>query len=124
MDEHEFDALMPSHTFGLEDAKRADVQMRRRMALGLALWGRTSEDLQRQLLADHPQIPSGFALADFLELQQNAETIAASLIDPSKAWLSRLPLSSGTILVGTQNLTAWEARCEIVRRAIAYLEGR
>jgi hypothetical protein len=51
MNEEEFDSLMQSQPFGREDAMRADVQLRRRMTLAIALWGRTLDDLQRQQLA-------------------------------------------------------------------------
>jgi hypothetical protein len=61
-DEEEFDSLMQWRPFGREDAGRADAALLRRSTLGLALWGRTSADLQRQLLAVHPEIPSGFDL--------------------------------------------------------------
>jgi hypothetical protein len=32
------------------------------------------------------------------------------------------PFASPDIFVGAQRFTAWEARCEIIRRAIEYLE--
>jgi hypothetical protein len=51
MDEEEFDSLMQSRPFGRKDAIRADVQLRRRMTLAIALWGRTLDHPQRQLLA-------------------------------------------------------------------------
>jgi hypothetical protein len=38
MDEEEFDSLMQSRPFGREDAIRADLQLRRRMTLAIALW--------------------------------------------------------------------------------------
>lgn len=124
MDEEEFDSLTQSRPFGRQDAMRADVQLRRRMTLGISLWGRTLDDLHRQLLAPSPEIPSGFELADFRELQRSAQEISAGLGDPRFASLSQshLAFSSQTILVGIQRFTAWEARCEIVRRAIEYLE--
>jgi hypothetical protein len=124
MEEEEFDSLMQSQPFGRKDAMRADVQLRRRRALGIALWGRTLDDLQRQLLAPSPEIPSGFELANFRELQRSAQEISAGLSDPRFASLSQshLAFSSQAIFVGTQPFTAREARCEIVRRAIEYLE--
>jgi hypothetical protein len=122
MDEQEFDSLMPSRPFRREDALRADLQLRRGITLALALWGRTPDDLRRQLLAPVPEIPSGFDLADLQELQRNAQNISAGMSDPRNAWLSRLAFSSHTIFVGAQRFTAWEARCEIVRRAVEYLE--
>jgi hypothetical protein len=80
MDEEEFDAFMKLRPFGTEDAMRWDGQVRGNvglsMTLGSALWGKTSDDLQRQLS------------------------------------------------FGTQAFTVWEARREIVRRAIDDLEKR
>ncbi len=122
MDEEEFDSLTRLRPFGREDAMRVDAQWRRIATLGQALWGRTSDDLQRQLLARYPDIPPNFDLADFRRLQQSAHKISAALGGPRFAWMSPLSRSS-SILVGTQRFTAWEARCEIVRRAIEYLEN-
>jgi hypothetical protein len=128
MDEEEFDSLMPRRSFGTDDAMRADAQARRSTALGIALWGKTSDDLHRQLLAPHPEIPSGFDLADFRELQERTRELAERLGDPRQRWLSSAPsiraLSSPIIVIGTQRLTAWEARCEIIRRVIEHLENR
>jgi hypothetical protein len=122
MDEEEFDSLMQSRPFGTGDALRADARLRRCTALGMALWGRTLEDLQRQLLAPFPEIPSGFDLAALRELQQSALEISACFSHPRSKWLSRFSSFSPAISVGTQSFTVWEARCEIVRRAIEYLE--
>ncbi|MGH9742273.1 MAG: hypothetical protein ACRD51_07965 [Candidatus Acidiferrum sp.] len=123
MDEQEFDAIF-QQPYKREDAVRMDSQWRRCGTLAAALWGRTPDDLRSQLLAPHPEIPAGFALADFQELQRTAEATSASLGDPGSAWFSRLAHSSQTILVGTQTFTVWEALCEIIRRAIEYLENR
>lgn len=130
MDEQEFDARFPCRPFGREDFQRADAQWGRCATLAAALFGRTPDDLRRQLVASHPDIPSGFSLTDFLDLQRHVETIAGLvLIGPSNprmawmaAWSARMALM--TIAVGTQSFTVWEARCEIVRRAIEYLESR
>lgn len=124
MNEEEFDSLMQSRPFGTKDALRADAQLRHNIALGIALWGRTPEDLKRQLLAPYPEIPANFDLADLRELQRSAWIIAKALEDSRNVQLSRLALSSATVVVGTQRFTAWEARCEIVRRAIEHLENR
>jgi hypothetical protein len=126
MDEQEFDALFQSRPFRTEDAMREDARWRRCATLASALFGRTPEDLRRQLVASHPQIPSGFDLNDFRELLQHVQIVSSALCKPRNAWLSpHLSLSgSETIFVGTQRFTAWEARSEIVRRAIAYLENR
>lgn len=119
MDGNDFDSLRPFRT---EDAARMNATWGRSTVLATALWGRTSEDLRRQLLAPHPEIPPGFDLADFHHLQQITETLSASSETPRLAWLSHLNASSATVMVGTQQLTTWEARFEIVRRAIQYLK--
>jgi hypothetical protein len=118
MDEEEFDSLAQWQPFGREDAMQT---LGRRAALANALWGRTAHDLQRQLLARYPKIPASFDLADLRDLQRSALAISASWGSPKFAWMS--PFSSPDIFVGAQRFTAWEARCEIVRRAIEYLDG-
>jgi hypothetical protein len=95
------------------------------MKLGVALWGKTSEDVQRQLLASHPEIPAGFDLADFRKLLQWTTKTASAVLALHR--MRGVPPSispSPTVFVGPQGLTLWEARCEIVRRAIEYLEKR
>ena len=103
------------------DGQEFDSLVERSATLTVGLWGRTPDDLQRQLLAPHPEIPSGFDLDDYRELLRSAEQISVPLIDPRYAVLA---FSSQAIFVGTQSFTLWEARCEIVRRAIEYLESR
>jgi hypothetical protein len=120
MTEEEFDSSMQLQPFGATEARQAEDQQRRCMTLGIALWGKTPADLQRQLLAPHPEIPSGFDLDDFRKLLQTAQTLAAASVNPRFAWLPRSILSS-PVFVGTKSFTTWEARYEIVRRAIEYL---
>ncbi len=124
MTEDEFDSSTESRPFGTLDTSQAEDQLRRCIALGAALWGGKSDDLQRQLLAPHPEIPSGFELMDFFKLRQNLQIISAAPGDARFDWLPRSVLFSPAILVGTQIFTMWEARCEIVRRAIEYLNER
>jgi hypothetical protein len=125
MNEEEFDSLMQGRPFGAEDALRADAQLRHIFTLGAALWGRTPGNLQRQLLAPHPEIPSGIGLSDLRELLRSVEVMLAAFHDERNALASiAVALSSPTISIGTLQFTAWEARCEIVRRAIKYLEMR
>jgi hypothetical protein len=124
MDEEEFDARMGARPFSLEDARRVQAQWGRSARLGLVLWGKTSGDLERQLLAPHPVIPSGFELSDFRELRRTAERLARLSRDPRYSRLSFWASAPDPISVGTARFTAWEARCEIVRRAIDYLEKR
>jgi hypothetical protein len=129
MTEDEFDSLMRSRSFGTDDAKLAEAQMLRGMTLlstlGVALWGKAESEAQRQLLKSHPEIPPGFALADFRELLR----VCAQMLEANNAihksmGLSHLLPHSQTIVVGSERFTLWEARCEIVRRAVSYLENR
>jgi hypothetical protein len=129
MNEEEFDALMKWRPFGTGDVARWEAERRATtrlvMTLGVALWGKTSEDAQRQLLASHPEIPAGFDLADFRTLLQWTAQMASAVLALQR--MRGVPpsiLSSPVVLVGPQYLTLWEARCEIVRQAIDYLEKR
>ncbi len=129
MDEEEFDAFMRLRPFGTEDAMRWDARVRGdvglSMTLGSALWGKTSDDLQLQLLAPHPEIPPGFGLADLRKLLQwTAQMISAVWVFQRLRGLSPAVLHPPTVFVGTQDFTVWEARREIVRRAIDHLEKR
>lgn len=125
MNEQEFDALFSSRPYGTQDAMREDARWGRCGTLGTLLFGRTSDDLRRQLLASHPEIPPGYDLADFRGLQRHLEMVSGALSDPRNTWLSPLRTAAfGVIEVGTQRLSVWEARLEILRRAIAYLENR
>jgi hypothetical protein len=93
--------------------------------LGVALWGKTSEDAQRQLLASHPEIPAGSDLADFKTLLQWTAKMASAVSALQR--MRGVPpsiLPAPKVLVGSQGLTLWEARFEIVRSAIEYLEKR
>ena len=129
MDEQEFDALF-QRPFGKADFERADARWGRCATLAFALFGRTPEDLRRQLVASYPQIPAGFDLADFRDLEQHVQTISGLVLsgssNPRMAWLSPwlTQFASATITIGGQRYTVWEARCEIVRRVIEYLESR
>lgn len=116
MDEQEFDSRF-QRPFVREDAMQADARARRCTALAVALWG-TSDYLQRQLLAPHPEIPSGFDLADFRELQQRVHVF--QLLWGNRDFVRRrFPM-----FVGAQHPQLWEDRREVVRRAIEYLENR
>lgn len=100
---------------------REDARLRRCATLGAELWGKTPDDLQRRLLAPHPEIPLGYDLADFRELQQHTQMLSVALSDPRTAWLPTWAFP--IIFVGTQEFTVWEARCEVVRRVIEFLEN-
>jgi len=128
VNEEEFDALMKSQPFGTRDVAHWEAEQRANtglvMTLGVALWGKTSEDVQRQLLASHPEIPAGFALADFRKLLQWTAKLASAVLALHRMRGVPPSIPSPTVFVGSQGLTLWEARCEIVRRAIEYLEKR
>lgn len=122
MEEELFDSLVRWDSFTAKDAARADARFRRCAALAAALYGISAEKLARQLLAPAPDIPPGFALDDFRELERNLQNLSRLAARHAAIPLhSRL---SQTISVGAQRLTVLEARCEIVRRAIEFLERR
>jgi|SRR5215468_3606679 len=118
MDEQEFDLLLPWRPFGTAEARRLDLRMRRSAALGAKLWGNTTDELKRRLLEGSPEIPAGFDLADLRELLETTEQLASALRNPRNELTSRMALASQTIVVGRERYTEWEARCEIIRRAI------
>lgn len=125
MDEQEFDALFSSRPFGTRDALHADARWGRCGTLASLLFGRTPDDLRRQLLTSHPEFPPGYDLADFHGLQRHLEMVTAALSNPRNTWLSHLGTAAfGVIEVGTQRLSVWEARLEVIRRAIDYLGNR
>ena len=124
MDEQEFAALFPSRPFGTKDAIEEDARWRRCATLGTLLFGTTPDDLRRQLLAAHPEIPRGYDLADFHDLERHLEMFSNALSNARSTWLS--PVASAvaaTIVVGSERFSLLEARREIVQRAIHYLEN-
>lgn len=124
MDEQEFDALFPWRPFRTKDAIEEDARWRRGATLGALLFGRTPDDLRRQLVASHPEIPPGYDLADFHNLERQLNMVSNALSNVRITGLSPLAfMSSATIVVGTERFSLWEARCEVVRRAIHYLEN-
>jgi hypothetical protein len=120
MDEQEFDALAGLRPFQNQDVK----QFERIMALAGALWGAGPDHMQRQLLAPHPEIPAGYSLEDFRSLQRQSEALLSALqrkpLGPQ--WGFFRFFMDTKILVGSQSFTFQEACCEIVRRAIDFLE--
>src|SRR5215510_6359809 len=112
MTEEEFDSLMRARPFGTEDARRAEAQMLRGTTLlttlGSSLWGKTDDDLRRQLLRPYPAIPPGFGLHDLHELLH----VTAQMISAISAMvgLSHLFDTSPRIVVHSKSYTLWEAR--------------
>jgi hypothetical protein len=88
MNEEELDSFH-LRAFRTAEAQQAEAGLRRCMGLGIALWGKSAADLQCQLLAPHPEIPSGFDLADFLRLHQTTGTLSAASRNTRFAWLPR-----------------------------------
>ena len=124
MDEQEFDALFSSRPFGTQYALRKDARASLCHAGHSALWQGS-----RRSSPSTPRIPSGntgrLRLADFHDLQRHLEMVTAALNNPRNSWLSPLGTAAfGLIEVGSQQLSIWEARIEILRRAIRYLENR
>lgn len=118
MTDRESDWLLQLQPYGTKEAMRAQ----RWMVLALALFGTSIDALQRQLLVPSPELPSGFALSDFQELRRHLQSALVSANNPRKAWV--YPWPPPTLVVGSQRLTVLEACCEIVQRAIEYLEDR
>jgi hypothetical protein len=124
MDEEELDASLRLRPFGTAEVKRMEARLRRRAALAIALWGRTTVDLQRQLLPRYPQLPSGFELPDYRDLYIYARQLVHVMITSRPAWLQSFGRSTHVVFAGGERFSEWEARCEIVRRAIEFLESR
>ena len=124
MDEQQFDFLLEGRAYGIADVTRFDATLRRCATLGAALWGKSPEDLERKLLAPRPEFPSGFALEDYRELLRQSEAIARASREPRLAGFAAALGSSRIISIGGRRFTVWEARCEVLRRAIEDLEKR
>ena len=90
MDEEEFDSLIQAESFTTRDATLLDAKLRRRTMLGLALWGRTLDELKRQLVAPHPEIPVGVDVAELRELHQYLQNIPDTLSKRLSGWLFSL----------------------------------
>jgi len=108
MDEQDFE-LRDWKPFGTDAVKNAE----RLPALGIALWGRTTEDLRQQLLAPMPKIPRACSLVDLQVLERQAMLMLKSPATFPK-------LNAELVVVGTQTFTGLEARLEVVRRAIQH----
>jgi len=128
MNEDEFDAQTNWRPFGTADAARLVAQMgahtRLLMTLGKALWGDSAEDVQRQLLAPHPEIPPGFEVEDFRQLLKVTERINSGLLTLQR--LRGLPAAlvpADAVVIGSERLSMWGARWVVIRRAVEYLES-
>jgi hypothetical protein len=128
MDEENYFESRNWQPFGTKDAARIEAQLRRCSALSEALWGSRSEHLERQLQLPHPEIPSDFALADFRELLKYMDLTtrfaSRDLSNRHYSWARSWSEFSQTVSVGAEQLTRWDARREVVIRAIEYLQRR
>lgn len=124
MTEEEFDSLMLSRPFRREDLRQAEIEAGRFTTLALALWGRTPADLANRLDPPRLQIPAGYRLDDLLRLQHYLQRLSAEASKPQNGWLTPLTLSSLGMIAGSPRISeGLEARLELVRRAIEYLEN-
>ena len=119
----EFDSLMPNRPFRSEDLRQAEADAGRFTTLALALWGRTRADLASRLDAP-PQIPPGCTLADLRRIQQYIQRLSAEAGKPHNAWLAPLTLSALGMIAGSPQVSeGLQARLEVLRRAMEYLEN-
>lgn len=113
MNEHEFFAQHPMRPWTHSDFQREGGALARALPLSAELWG-DPETLRRGLLAAFPEIPVGLGLPELRVLER----------------LARLGLRFGDrraepmVIINGRSFTVWEARYEIVRRAIEFLERR
>jgi hypothetical protein len=122
VDEQHLDSLRCWQPF----ERQGDPAIARLVALSQALWGRTGEDLRRQLLAPAPAIPPGCTLLELEWLRRNA----VQMLHHYLAFARTLPTTPNqlrpdeVIVVGTERFNTLEARLEVARRAIHKLRNR
>ena len=128
MDEESYFESRNWQPFGTKDAARIEAKLGRYWSLGVALWGTRSEHLERQLQLPNPEIPLGFALADFQELLKfmdlTTRVASRNLSNGQYSWARSWSEFFQKVSVGGEEITRWEARRQIVIRAIEYLEAR
>lgn len=121
MDEHEFFAQHPMRPWtrsDFENAHQEGTALAQALWLDNKLWG-DHETMKRQLLAASPEIPAGMGLPELRAL----ERLARLGLRFGDRW--HWPRAPKTFVwIGGRSLTIWEARYEIVRRAINFLERR
>jgi hypothetical protein len=107
MDEQEFDSWTGLRPFKSQHVK----QFERVMALASALWGPGISHIQRQLIASHPEIPAGFDLVDFRNLQRQSEVLLLALQrkPPGQQWGSLRLMMDAEILVGNKGSRCWKS---------------
>lgn len=119
MDEDDFFAqhlMRPWTRSDFESAHREGTALAQALWLGNKLWG-DAETMRSQLLAASPEIPSGMGLPELCAL----ERLARLGLRYGGSW--HWPRASRAFLwIAGRSLTIWEARYEIIRRAIDFLE--
>ncbi len=116
MKEQEFFARYPMRPWKSSDFQGASPSAPP-LWLSARLWGDAGR-MTHQLLADSPEIPTGLALPEL-------RTLERLLVHFGGGWPATpgIPKES-VIMIGGLSYTMWEARYEIVRRAIEFLERR
>ncbi len=116
MNEHEFFAQHPMRPWKSSDFQEASPSAPA-LWLSARLWGDIGRTT-RQLLADSPEIPNGLDLSEL-------RTLERMLVYFGGTWPATPGIPKGSVIViGGHSFTIHEARCEIVRRAIEFLERR
>ncbi len=116
MNEQEFFAQHPMRPWKRSDFENA-LPSAPAFWLCAKLWGDVGR-MTRQLLANSPEIPRGLGLPELRMLER-------MLVRFGGSWPATpgIPKDS-TIVIGGLCYTVWQARYEIVRRAIEFLERR
>jgi len=83
------------------------------------LWG-NAEHLRQQLIAAFPEVLAGFGIAELIVLQRLAK-VALALGE--RVFLPVGFPNRTLIVAGGDRFTVWEARYEIVRRALGRARG-
>jgi hypothetical protein len=86
-----------------ESDLRGHPRLRRYGTLGVRLWGSTTDDLRRQLLAPYPKIPSGWNLGDFRSCNESPSGFH-SCLRPREQRGCLLSLGRGRLLLRTFSL--------------------
>lgn len=116
MNEHKFFAQHPMRPWKRSDFENA-LPSAPALWLSARLWCDVGR-MTRQLLANSPEIPTGLGLPQL-------RTLERMLVHFGGSWPTTpgIPKDS-MIIIGGLSYTLWEARYEIVRRAIEFLERR
>jgi cytosine/adenosine deaminase-related metal-dependent hydrolase len=121
VDEHQFDTIRSWRPFETKDVQTSEKLTR----LAIALWGRTAEDLRRQLAAPTPAVPHGCTLSQLQQLERLAEQLLSyyhARVSLHPNTLSHLHPHE-TITINGEQFNLMEARREIARRAVRHFRN-